>query len=130
MENEICLLLERRIDILLYRSHLVNSLTEIKQVINHGKIYINGQKIKNFSFNLKKGDVISIDKKFKKILKKNIKNQLLFRLINLTKNFLHELNWTSLNFIFIKLRSYLPKNLFIFMSLINWNIITSSLKSN
>lgn len=130
MENEICLLLERRIDVLLYRSNLLNSVNEVKQVINHGKIYINGLKINNFSINLKKGEQISIDKKFKKILKKNIKNQLNFRLLNLSKSFLYELNWISLNLVFIKLRTYLPKNLFIFTSLINWNTIISNLKSN
>jgi ribosomal protein S4 len=130
LENEICLLLERRIDVLLYRSNLLNSVNEVKQVINHGKIYINGLKINNFSINLKKGEQISIDKKFKKILKKNIKNQLNFRLLNLSKSFLYELNWISLNLVFIKLRTYLPKNLFIFTSLINWNTIISNLKSN
>ncbi len=123
-------MLERRIDILLYRLHFLNSLLEAKQIINHGKIYINGQKIQNFSFTLKKGELISIDNKFKKFLKINIKKQIGIKLLKLTKSPIYEINWPSFKIIFVKLRSYMPQNLFLFPSLINWDILITNLKSN
>ncbi len=129
-ENDICCLFEKRVDVFLYRSHFLNSLSEAKQVINHGKIYINGQKIRNFSFSLKKGEILSLETRFKNFLNLNIKKQIAAKLLKLTKNSICEIDWLSFKIIFIKLRTYIPENLFLFTSLVNWDVIITNLKSN
>ena len=56
-------LFETRLDILLYRARFSNSVRGARQFITHGKIYVNGLNVKNKSYQIKAGDLISF--KFK-----------------------------------------------------------------
>ena len=64
--------LESRLDIFLYRYFLFPSILFSRKVIKQGYIFINKKKINNFSYEVKKGDVISFNLKKKKKLIKNI----------------------------------------------------------
>ena len=53
--------LELRADNVLYRSRLVDSRQQARQMINHGLFMVNGKKIKTPSIRLRVGDVLSLD---------------------------------------------------------------------
>lgn len=53
--------LELRADNVLYRSRLVDSRHQARQMINHGLFMVNGKKIKTPSIRLRVGDVLSLD---------------------------------------------------------------------
>lgn len=57
------LTLERRLDITLIRFKFVNSIYKAKQLINHKKVKINNKVINKPNYQLKIGDIISIQKK-------------------------------------------------------------------
>lgn len=64
--------LESRLDTILYRAQFVQSMRSAKQLISHGKVFINGTKIKINSYIIKKGDLIEIHPISHYYLKKNI----------------------------------------------------------
>ena len=78
-EKELFSLFENRLDLLLYRLNLVSSLFEAKQLISHGKVFIDGKINRNYSYSLTKGNVISFKKSTEAIFKD--------RLISSSKNF-------------------------------------------
>lgn len=53
--------LERRLDMVLYRSHFVTSLAEARQLISHGFVEINGKPVTISSYTLQYGDVFSLN---------------------------------------------------------------------
>lgn len=53
--------LELRADNVLYRSRLVDSRQQARQMINHGLFQLNGKKIQTPSIRLRAGDVLSVD---------------------------------------------------------------------
>lgn len=53
--------LELRADNVLYRSRLVDSRAQARQMIVHGMFLLNGKKIKTPSIRLRAGDVLSLD---------------------------------------------------------------------
>ena len=53
-------LLERRLDIILFRSNFVKNIITARQLISHKKILVNSQLISSPSYLLKPGDIISI----------------------------------------------------------------------
>ena len=65
---------ESRIDVVLYRSHFVPSISAAKQLIFHKHISINGKSIKDSSLKLKKGDLVTINNQARSIIYQNIKN--------------------------------------------------------
>jgi ribosomal protein S4 len=67
-------LFEKRLDVILYRAKFSTSIRNAKQLISHGKIFVNYKKINSQSYNLKSGDIISIDYKFKLLIEQNIAN--------------------------------------------------------
>jgi len=67
-------LFEQRLDTVLYRSKLSISLRNARQLITHGKVFVNGALIKTPSYNLKSGDIINLHPKFHYMIEKNIKN--------------------------------------------------------
>lgn len=67
-------LLERRLDIILYRSKFVKSIFEARQVINHGHILVNGSKVKAPGYILSISDVVQVDKNSWSFFSKNIFN--------------------------------------------------------
>nr|YP_009327225.1 ribosomal protein S4 [Aphanomyces astaci]AOQ30612.1 ribosomal protein S4 [Aphanomyces astaci] len=55
------ILLESRLDMIIYRSKITKTIFEAKQIINHGKIKINDKIITSSNFILNKGDIISLN---------------------------------------------------------------------
>ena len=53
-------ILERRLDIVLYRSGLVKNIVSAKQLISHKKILVNNKVINSTSYQVNPGDIISI----------------------------------------------------------------------
>lgn len=58
-ENMLCLL-ERRLDNVVYRLGLANSRPMARQMVNHGHIRVDGQKVDIASYLVKPGQVISV----------------------------------------------------------------------
>jgi len=57
-------ILESRLDSVLYRSCLVRSFHEARQLINHGFVIVNGDKVTTCGRKLKQGDIIKLNIKF------------------------------------------------------------------
>lgn len=62
-------LLERRLDILIYRAGFVRSLFELRQYLAHRLVYVNGKVIQSPLYTLKQGDVISFSFKLRRVLR-------------------------------------------------------------
>ncbi len=72
--------LESRLDVILYRSNLFNSIFEARQAINHKKIYVNGLLVNKPSFKIFINDIITISeilKYYKKLNQKLENNKIL-----------------------------------------------------
>ncbi|PIR41489.1 MAG: 30S ribosomal protein S4 [Candidatus Yanofskybacteria bacterium CG10_big_fil_rev_8_21_14_0_10_46_23] len=52
--------LEQRLDNIIYRSGIAQSRDQARQIVNHGHILVNGKKVSIPSYQVKKGDIISI----------------------------------------------------------------------
>lgn len=53
-------LLERRLDNVVYRLGIGSSRAESRQIVNHGHICVNGKRVDIPSYQVKKGDVVSV----------------------------------------------------------------------
>lgn len=62
-------LLECRLDNVLYRSGLVATRAQGRQLINHGHVQINGHKVDIASFQMKPGELITVREKSRAIFK-------------------------------------------------------------
>lgn len=51
--------LERRLDIIILRSHLVLSVRNAQQLISHGHVYVNGVKVTKKNYLVKTGDILT-----------------------------------------------------------------------
>ena len=60
-------LLERRLDAVIYRSKLSNTIFSSRQLINHGHVRVNGKKVNISSFQVKEEDSIEIREKSKQL---------------------------------------------------------------
>ena len=60
-------LLERRLDAVIYRSKLSNTIFSSRQLINHGHVRVNGKKVNIASFQVKEEDTIEIRDKSKSL---------------------------------------------------------------
>jgi small subunit ribosomal protein S4 len=67
-------MLERRLDIVIFRLYFASSIFNAKQLIQHGKILVNGKVITIKSYQVKNGDLIEIDKSIENNVKQNIEN--------------------------------------------------------
>jgi ribosomal protein S4 len=65
-------ILESRLDTILYRSFFTLSIKNARQLITHGHVFVNKNVIRTNSLILKKGDLIEINPKYHKLIKKNI----------------------------------------------------------
>ena len=52
---------ESRLDVVLYRAKFTTSVRNGRQLILHGKVYVNNEKVKSKAFVLKAGDIITLD---------------------------------------------------------------------
>ena len=60
-------LLERRLDAVIYRSKLSNTIFSSRQLINHGHVRVNGKKVNISSYQVKEEDTIEIKDKSKQL---------------------------------------------------------------
>ena len=60
-------LLERRLDAVIYRSKLSNTIFSSRQLINHGHVRVNGKKVNISSYQVKEEDSIEIRDKSKQL---------------------------------------------------------------
>lgn len=58
-------LLERRLDAVVYRSKFVSTVFAARQIVNHGHIKVNGQRVNIPSYMVKEGDVIEMAPKMR-----------------------------------------------------------------
>lgn len=58
-------ILETRLDNVVFRMGLANTRREARQIVNHGHIIVNGQKVNIPSYLIKQGDVITVREKSK-----------------------------------------------------------------
>jgi len=58
--DNLMILLERRLDNVVYRAGFARSRTEARQVVRHNHIQVNGKKVNIPSYQIKAGDVISL----------------------------------------------------------------------
>lgn len=59
-------LLERRLDNLVYRAGLAATIWAARQLVNHGHVQVNGQRVDLPSYQVSPGDVISVSEKMRK----------------------------------------------------------------
>jgi len=71
--NGLINLIERRLDLVLFRAGFAISLSQARQLISHRQIFVNGTAVTSSFYILSKGDVISVAPTIKKIIKANIK---------------------------------------------------------
>lgn len=64
--------LETRLDTALYKTYFCHSYYNASQLIIHRKVRVNNNIIKHKFFELKKGDLITLDDSIKTIVKQNI----------------------------------------------------------
>ncbi len=67
--ENLLVLLERRLDNVVYRAGLANSRAEARQLVLHGHYQVNGRKVNIPSFLVKQGQIISVAEKSKKSTK-------------------------------------------------------------
>lgn len=94
---ELLKLFETRLDTILYRSKFSDSLRSAGQLVTHGKVYVNNLKIKSKSYQIKPGDIISLDPKFFKLYEVSIVKSLKWPLP--PKNLL--INFNTMQIIFL-----------------------------
>ena len=71
-EKNILKYFESRLDTVLYRAHFSKSIKSAQQLISHGHINVNNNLVKKKTYLLKKGDLIQINTKSRKLIKKNL----------------------------------------------------------
>jgi small subunit ribosomal protein S4 len=62
--ERLLVLLEQRLDNILYRLGLASSRAQARQLINHGHVLVNGKKVTIASYQTNPGDVVSIKEAF------------------------------------------------------------------
>jgi small subunit ribosomal protein S4 len=72
LNNFFLSLLEKRLDVILYRAHFARSIRNAQQLILHKHIKVNGLTVTNKSFSLKQGDIVQINENAKQLIDDNI----------------------------------------------------------
>jgi small subunit ribosomal protein S4 len=65
--TNLLVLLERRLDNVVYRLGFANSRTQARQLVRHNHFMVNGRKVNIPSFQVRKGDTVSVKEKSQKI---------------------------------------------------------------
>ena len=89
--DSILILLEKRLDNVMYRTGMFNTRRQARQAVNHGHFLINDKKVNIPSYEIKEGDKISWKEKSKKsslfeIATSNTKNNDTAKWLSLDKN--------------------------------------------
>lgn len=76
------LMLEKRLDNMVYRMGFANSIRQARQMVSHGHITVNGEKVDIPSYQIKVGDEISLkdSSKNKKVFEENFQDMMSFQL--------------------------------------------------
>jgi len=67
-------LLERRLDNVVRRMGVARTIWAARQIVVHGHVLVNGQKVDRPSFNLRVGDTISFKPRIQKLLRENMES--------------------------------------------------------
>jgi small subunit ribosomal protein S4 len=107
--SNLFILLERRLDVILFRSNLVSSIYTSRQLISHGHVLVNNNKVTVSSYLVQDGDLIQINKNSIKFVKTLITNKLNIsnKIKDLLKNLMVvpaylEVNYNTLTIMLIK----------------------------
>lgn len=65
---------EKRLDTVLYRAKFSLSISSARQLISHGKVFVNNKKVNSKNFLLKSGDLISISPTSTKLVELSLAN--------------------------------------------------------
>ena len=90
--DNLLILVERRLDNVVYRLGFANTRREARQLVNHGHFTVNGQRVDIPSYLVKEGDVIEVKEssrssaKFKKLTGEDAPNVLLPQWLEREKN--------------------------------------------
>lgn len=68
------IILEKRLDTILYRSYFVLSMRSARQLISHGHVLVNGKIINSKSYLVQKGDIISFSINCHKLIEYSLGN--------------------------------------------------------
>ena len=60
IENTFLNLFESRLDTVLYRAKFAPTVRSARQLILHGKIYVNQKQVKSKAYNIKNGDIVHL----------------------------------------------------------------------
>ena len=105
-------LLERRLDVVLYRSGIVQTIAEAGQLINHKKILVNSHLVTLPSFFINPGDVISLTSETKKRLSQQLVEKVKIHLSSFPiKKTTRSRNFKIFQDFFLKLNFVLEKSL-------------------
>jgi len=66
--ENLIMLLERRLDNVVYRLRFATSRNQARQLVSHGHVMVNGKRVTIASYRIKEGDVISIVEKSRKMV--------------------------------------------------------------
>jgi ribosomal protein S4 len=115
-ELEFCSILERRLDLLLFRLGFVPTIFAAKQLISHKKVKVNNYANSSFSRLVKKGDVISFDSSVYLTVQSQLKKQLKNDTFYLNNSNQVEINFKTLKLVIlttkINLFSQIPQYMF------------------
>lgn len=100
-ELEFCSILERRLDVLLFRLGFVPTIFAAKQLIAHKKVKVNNYANSSFSRLLKKGDIISFDPSIYSDIQTVLINRLKFDFLNLNNSNQIEVNFKTLKIVIL-----------------------------
>lgn len=72
--ENLIVLLERRLDNVVYRLHFASTRRQASQLVSHGHVFVNGKRVNIRSYRLKAGDVVSIGLRGQKmnLIKENL----------------------------------------------------------
>lgn len=90
--------LEQRLATVMYRANFANTIFHARQLINHGHVEVNNQKVTIPSYQIKENDVISITNKSKEYITTSCKH---INDTNNTPNYL-QVNRADLKIVFLK----------------------------
>lgn len=93
--------LESRLDIILYRSNLFFSISQIKLILNSKKILVNQRKVSFSHHFIKKNDIISIDKDYRILLYNNILNKIKKKRIIFNVPEYLEIDYSTMNIVYL-----------------------------
>lgn len=121
-ELEFCSLLEKRIDILLYRLGFVATLFEARHLISHKNVKVNNLFSTSFSRRLNKGDIITFTSTSYSRIKKCLSKEITYRGIYFNTFNNVEVNLKALRIVTLNDRVNLPQQLQHYTLPLNWSI--------